>query len=176
MMSGKQDLSQNALSKIAKSCRRTSEGSLSIHPGSTFIRSEQELAVNAAFPVKKPEKAEQVTDEPVLCLLVQLGLMLSAPLLWLQGCGKLPRRPGAGTLRTGDHNLKALHPPQRRLCPPDPDQSFGSGPSTNHPPRAVQKDAPVHSFSQTDRPVRIHSRARREKKSPRDGKGTYRAG
>ena len=71
--------------------------------------------------MKQPEKAEQVTDEPVLCLLVQLGPMLSAPLLWLRGCGKLPRRHQAGPLRTGDQNLKALNLSERWLCPPDAD-------------------------------------------------------
>lgn len=43
MKSGKQDLSQNTLPKIAKSYRRTSEGSVCLHPGSTFTRFGQEL-------------------------------------------------------------------------------------------------------------------------------------
>lgn len=71
--------------------------------------------------MKLPQKAEEITDEPVLCLLMHLGLMLSAPLLWLRGCGKLPRRHRARTLHTGDENLKALNLLQWGLSPPDTD-------------------------------------------------------
>lgn len=40
--------------------------------------------------MKLPQKAEEITDEPVLCLLMQLGLMLSALPLWLTGLWKAP--------------------------------------------------------------------------------------